>query len=233
VPMDPVRLAELRRSYAAGGLAEADLAADPYTQFARWLGEAADAGLTEPNAMVLGTVGTVGTGSTVGTVGPDAGPSARTVLLKGVDADGFVFFTNYTSRKGTELAASPAASLLFPWYDLERQVSVVGTVSRTDRGQTEAYFRSRPYGSRIGAWASRQSAVIAGRQGLDARYAELAARWPDTGPDSVPVPDFWGGFRLVAQAVEFWQGRPSRLHDRLRYVRTPSDPPWTVERLAP
>src|SRR5450432_946279 len=121
--MDPVRLAELRRSYAAGGLAEADLAADPYAQFERWLGEAADAGLTEPNAMVLGTLGAGGV------------PSARTVLLKGVDAEGFVFFTNYTSRKGTELAASGAASLLFPWYDLERQVSVVGTVRRVDRAQ--------------------------------------------------------------------------------------------------
>ncbi len=222
--MDTQRLADLRRSYAAGGLAAQDLASDPYSQFQTWLAEAVHAGLTEPNAMVLGTVG------------PGAQPSARTVLLKGVDERGFVFYTNYTSRKGAELGAHAAASLLFPWYDVERQVSVAGAVSRVDRAETEAYFRSRPYASRLGAWASRQSTVIAGRDELEARYAELAARWPDTGEESVPVPDFWGGFRLDPQTVEFWQGRPSRLHDRLRYVASSGEGAgrsWTVERLSP
>jgi pyridoxamine 5'-phosphate oxidase len=164
-----------------------------------------------------------------------------------------VFFTNYTSRKGRQLQAHPGASLLFPWYDLERQVSVSGTVRKVAAAESAAYFRSRPYGSRIGAWTSRQSEVIGSRDGLEQRYAELLRRWPDGPPpglpDAVPVPDFWGGFRLVPDAVEFWQGRPSRLHDRLRYVRSsvagaPAGAPagvadgagagaWRVERLSP
>jgi pyridoxamine 5'-phosphate oxidase len=215
--MDARQLAELRRGYAGAGLSEANLAVDPHTQFDAWLAEAFSAGVTEPNAMVLGTLG------------PDGQPSARTVLLKGVDARGFVFFTNYGSRKARELATHPVASLLFPWYDLERQVVVLGQTSRVDAAETEAYFTSRPYESRLGAWASRQSEVLAGREVLDRRYAELAARWPA----DVPVPQFWGGFRLVAQSVEFWQGRPSRLHDRLRYVREASGGGWRVERLSP
>ena len=221
--VDARQLADLRRGYADVGLAEQDLAADPITQFRRWLADAVAAGLTEPNAMVLGTVGA------------DGRPSARTVLLKGVDEGvdpgvdqaGFVFFTSYASRKGRELDAGPAASLLFPWYDLERQVAVLGAVRRVDRAQTQEYFRSRPRGSQLGAWASRQSSVISGREVLEDRYAELAARWPG----EVPVPDFWGGFRLVPESVEFWQGRPSRLHDRLRYVR--ADQRWQVERVSP
>jgi pyridoxamine 5'-phosphate oxidase len=208
-------LPDLRRAYADAGLAEESLAADPVRQLERWLSDAVAAGLTEPNAMVLATVGA------------DSVPSARTVLLKGLDGRGLSFFTNYSSRKGTELAAHPAASVVFPWYDLERQVVAIGSVSRVDRAETEDYFRSRPRGSQLGAWASRQSQPIGGRGDLDERYAELEARWPG----EVPVPDFWGGFRLVPETVEFWQGRPSRLHDRLRYVRVPDG--WVIERLSP
>ena len=215
--VDAGRLADLRRAYADVGLSETDCAADPFSQFTLWLADAVEAGLTEPNAMVLGTVGA------------DRLPSARTVLLKGVDDRGFVFFTNYASRKGLELAAHPVASLLFPWYDLERQVAVAGQVSTVDLAETQAYFRSRPRGSQLGAWASRQSSVIGGRAGLEERYAELAARWPQ----EVPVPDFWGGLRVVPDSVEFWQGRPSRLHDRLRYVRAEPGQGWRLERLSP
>ena len=221
--MDPTALADLRRSYADQGLAEDDLAADPYDQLDRWLTEAVAAGITEPNAMVLGTVGAGGV------------PGARTVLLKGAGPDGLVFFTNYTSRKGVELAGNPAVSLVFPWYDLQRQVVVVGLTHRVGRAETEAYFRSRPRGSQLGAWASRQSSVLPageGRAALDARYAALAERWPDGA--QVPVPDFWGGVRVVPDTVEFWQGRPSRLHDRLRYVRSSAGPAiWSVGRLCP
>ncbi len=208
-------LADLRRAYADAGLAETSLAPDPVRQLERWLSDAVAAGLSEPNAMVLATVGA------------DSVPSARTVLLKGLDERGLSFFTNYGSRKGTELTAHPAASVIFPWYDLERQVVAVGSVSRVGRAETEEYFRSRPRGSQLGAWASRQSQPVAGRGDLDERYAELDARWPG----EIPVPDFWGGFRLVPETVEFWQGRPSRLHDRLRYVRVPDG--WVVERLSP
>ena len=226
--MDPAALADLRLSYSDRGLAEDDLAADPYDQLDRWLTEAVAAGLTEPNAMVLGTVG-------VGADGSAAVPSARTVLLKGAGPDGLVFFTSYTSRKGTELAGNPAVSLVFPWYDLQRQVVVIGRTHRVDRAETEAYFHSRPRASQLGAWASRQSSVLPageGRAALDARYAALALRWPDG--TQVPVPDFWGGVRVVPETMEFWQGRPSRLHDRLRYVRgSAGSAGWRLERLSP
>ncbi len=208
-------MAELRRDYARAGLSESDLAPTWPQQFDRWFGEAA--GLLEPNAVVLATAS------------PDAVPSARTVLLKAYDERGLVVFTNLTSRKGREALANPSATLLFPWVELERQVTVSGAVEQVTREETAAYFRSRPRGSQIGAWVSRQSSVVADREVLERRRAELEERFAD-GP--VPVPDFWGGLRVVPSSVEFWQGRPSRLHDRLRYRRDDGGA-WLVERLSP
>ena len=207
-------LAELRRDYARAGLSEQDLAATWQAQLARWFTEAGS--LREPNAVVLATASAAGA------------PSARTVLVKGVDERGLVLFTNLTSRKAHELAENPRASLVLPWIDLERQVVVEGTVAQVSRAETEAYFRTRPRGSQIGAWTSHQSAVIPGREVLEERRAELEERF--AGQD-VPVPDFWGGLRLTPTSVEFWQGRPDRLHDRLRFRSTDSG--WVVERLAP
>ncbi|MDH2427052.1 pyridoxamine 5'-phosphate oxidase [Sphaerisporangium sp. TRM90804] len=205
----------LRRTYEGRPLEEADLAADPVTQFASWFADAVDSGLPEPNAMVLATASGGGR------------PAARTVLLKGYDRRGFVFYTNYESRKGRDLAENPRACLMFPWHPIRRQVRVEGTVVRLPREDSAAYFHSRPYGSRIGAWASRQSAVIHSREELDRRYDELAERWPE----EPPIPDFWGGFLVVPAEVEFWQGRADRMHDRLRYRRAGGA--WMVERLAP
>ena len=213
---DP-NLAGMRQEYMAEGLDAADLDADPIAQFERWLSEVVDAGLPEPNAMV------------VASVSADCAPSTRMTLLKFVDARGFVFFTNYTSRKAGELTGNEAVSLLFPWHALRRQVIVTGTASRLPAAESAAYFRSRPRGSQLGAWASRQSSVLSTRAELDERFAELAARWPE-GTD-VPIPDFWGGFVVAPTAVEFWQGRVSRLHDRLKYVRAGGG--WALERLAP
>jgi pyridoxamine 5'-phosphate oxidase len=218
--------AAMRKQYRAESFTEDLLAADPYTQFARWFTEAADSGLAEPNAMV------------VSTADADGGPSSRTVLLKGYDTRGFVFYTNYGSRKGRDLGVNPQASLLFPWHSIARQVIVAGGVSLVSREETEAYFHSRPYGSRIGAWASDQSSVVGSREELERRYAEFAARYPEG--TEVPVPPYWGGFRVRAARVEFWQGRENRLHDRLLYEAvTGADAGdgasgiWTVRRLAP
>lgn len=212
--LDP---AAMRARYGAAGLAEKDLAADPLPQFERWFTQAVDSGLHEPNAMVLATAD------------PSGVPSVRTVLLKQYDNRGFVFFTNYGSRKGREIEANPRVSLLFPWHGIARQVIVSGTAERTGRDETAAYFRTRPHGSQLGAWASEQSSTVASRAELDQLYAELAERYPE-GTD-VPAPPQWGGYRVVPERVEFWQGRENRLHDRLRYVR--EDDTWTIERLCP
>nr|WP_236243052.1 pyridoxamine 5'-phosphate oxidase [Streptomyces sp. CC228A] len=209
----------MREQYHTAELCEQDLAAAPMDQFARWFGDATESReIHEPNAMV------------VSTATPEGRPSSRTVLLKHYDARGFVFFTNYTSRKGHELAANPYASLLFPWHPIARQVVVTGTATRVGRDETAAYFRTRPHGSRLGAWASDQSSVIASRAELLAAYEELAARYPEG--EQVPVPPHWGGYLVVPDAVEFWQGHENRLHDRLRYVRD-GERGWRVERLAP
>jgi pyridoxamine 5'-phosphate oxidase len=207
----------MRRSYAGAELGEATVAGTWFEQFRRWFTDAADA-LTEPNAMVLATVGEGGR------------PNARTVLLKAYDETGLVFYTNATSRKGQELAANPIATVVFPWIPLQRQVRVTGSVAPISRAETAAYFKTRPYGSQLGAWASHQSAVLSSRAELEERYEELERRWPS----EVPVPDFWGGFRLTPDEVEFWQGRPDRLHDRLQFRRTgDGDSDWVLERLAP
>ena len=221
VPADAARsepavdLAALREEYARAGLDEADLAPDPLTMFDRWMREALEADLYDANAMV------------VATVGPDFAPSARMVLLKGLTQEGFVFFTNTGSRKGSELAGNPRCALLFPWHVLERQVRVDGVATPLRREAVEAYFDSRPRGSQLGAWASRQSQVVSSREELTAAYDAAQARFPDT----VPTPDEWGGYVVRPEAVEFWQGRPGRMHDRLRYRRTSDG--WVTERLAP
>ncbi|MEV4493347.1 pyridoxamine 5'-phosphate oxidase [Micromonospora coxensis] len=209
----------MRNEYAADlGLSETDLAADWHTQFDRWFADAVAAGLPEPNAMVVGTADAAGR------------PSGRTVLLKGYDPEGFVFYTNHASRKGAEIAANPWASLVFPWFPMQRQVVVTGRVEQVDRVETEAYFASRPRGSQLGAWASTQSRVIPDRAALDAAYEEVAARFAGVG--QIPAPPHWGGLRVRPEAVEFWQGRASRLHDRLRFRRADHGD-WVVERLAP
>ena len=215
----PRSLAALRRDYSRAGLSEGDVAATWDAQLDRWFTEAQD--LLEPNAVVLATAT------------PDGRPSARTVLLKAYDDRGLVVFTNLTSRKGREVAANPRASLVFPWIELERQVVVCGAVEPVSPQETQAYFRSRPRGSQLGAWASRQSTVVPSRQVLEERRAVLEQRFAG---QEVPVPEFWGGLRVVPETVEFWQGRPDRLHDRLQFRRTgPSgdDPGWVLERLSP
>ena len=210
-------LAALREEYGRAGLSEDDLAADPITMFERWIREAIAAGLPDPNAMVASTVG------------PDLAPSSRMVLLKEVSADGFVFYTNTGSRKGRELAGNSRCALLFPWHPLERQVRVDGVAAPVSRAAVAAYFAVRPRGSQLGAHASAQSRVTT-REELAAAYARAESRWPESaGP--VPVPEEWGGYVVRPDAVEFWQGRPGRMHDRLVYRR--SGAAWVTERLAP
>ncbi len=213
-------LARLREEYQDAGLARADLPADPLELWQRWLREAQAAGVVEINAMI------------VSTIDPDGTPSVRTVLCKGADSRGFVFYTNYDSRKGTALGAEPRLALLFPWHQLSRQVIVNGVSERTSREESEAYFATRPRGAQISAWASAQSQPIADRVSLEARHREIEARY-DGQP--VPCPPHWGGYLVRPQTIEFWQGRNDRLHDRLRYVaRTGTGgPEWDVQRLCP
>jgi len=209
----------MRREYDRAELSEAALAGTWSAQFTRWFDEAVESGLlVEPNAMVLATASL------------DGLPSGRTVLLKAHDDAGFVFFTNYESRKGRELAVNPYAALVFPWYPLHRQVIVTGRVSRVSREQTEAYFATRPLGSQIGAWASPQSQVIPSREPIVRAFEDMTAAWHEN-REPIRAPEHWGGFRVAPQTVEFWQGRADRLHDRLRYRQT--DTGWTTERLAP
>lgn len=207
---------EIRKEYERGRLLESDVPADPLALFAAWLRDAVEAGLREPNAMTLATAT------------PEGRPSARVLLLKGVDARGFSFFTNYASRKGQELAANPFAALCFWWGPLERQVRVEGVAAPLPAAESDAYYQSRPLGSRLGAWASAQSQVIPGRDVLEARLAELQAEYATGEP---PRPPHWGGYLLVPDCIEFWQGGPHRLHDRIRYTR--SGATWRTERLSP
>jgi pyridoxamine 5'-phosphate oxidase len=209
-------LAELRTDYARSELRKAGVDPDPLRQFRHWLEEAIAAELPEPNAMTLATVDT------------DGRPKARVVLLKGLDETGFLFFTHYTSAKGRQLAANPHAALVFLWHELERQVRIEGRVERLPRAESEGYFRSRPRASQLGALASRQSEVVANRETLEQRFAELERQYAGGG---IPMPEQWGGYRLLPTLLEFWQGRPGRLHDRLRYRRQEGG--WWLERLEP
>ena len=213
-------LEELRWDYASGTLRREDLSPDPLLQFKGWFEDAVSAGLREPNAMTLSTVGL------------DGRPTSRTVLMKDYTESGISFFTNYESRKGREIESNPSASLLFFWRELERQVQVRGTISKLPAEQSDEYFSSRPYDSRIGAWASRQSEEIPDRAWLEDRVAEFEKRYPDTGaPDCVPRPASWGGYRLDPDTVEFWQGQPGRKHDRFVYHREGNE--WKVSRWSP
>lgn len=215
--MSQVSIADLRENYTQAGLSQADVASDPISQFQTWFDAAVSAQLPEPNAMTLATVSR------------DARPSARIVLLKGLDQRGFVFYTNYNSRKGQQLAANSWASLVFVWLSLERQVRVEGQVEKVSDEETEQYFHSRPRGSQIGAWVSEQSSVIRDRQVLESELARLEQQYQD---QPIPRPPHWGGFRVKPNWVEFWQGRPNRLHDRIGY-QLEANQHWTISRLAP
>lgn len=209
-------LAELRQNYSMGGLSESEAGGDPFALFRMWFEQAMAAGVAEPNAFVLATADESGS------------PSARLVLLKALDDRGFTFFTNYDSRKGREMDANPRAAMVFPWHALERQVRIEGAVEKVTAAESDDYFANRPLGSRLGAWASAQSTLIPDREFLERRHAELMARYPD---GNVPRPEHWGGYRVLPACIEFWQGRPSRLHDRILF--TLRDGRWVKNRLSP
>jgi pyridoxamine 5'-phosphate oxidase len=232
-------MADLREEYSIGGLDRADLSPDPLSQFETWFGDAARTrsggrgrqigiALYKLWHAILGRAPADVNAMTLATVSGEGTPSARTVLLKGVDARGFIFFTNYDSRKGRELSGNPNAALTFFWPELERQVCVAGTVAKLPAAESEAYFKSRPRGSQLGAWASNQSSVVADRAVLEKQWQEVAARFPQ----AVPLPPNWGGYALSPTRIEFWQGRPSRLHDRFSYSKQ-ANGAWQLDRLAP
>lgn len=212
----PSDIASLRIDYARHSLDESDVGTDPIAFARHWLDEAIRAELPEPTAMTLATAS------------PDGAPNARVVLLKAIDQGGFTFFTDYRSRKGLELELNPRAALVFVWLELERQVRITGTVAKVTREESDAYYHSRPEKSRMGAWASHQSTVIANRAVLERQFAEVQQRHAD---GNIPAPAHWGGYRVTPETVEFWQGRRSRLHDRIRFVRAAEG--WTIERLSP
>ncbi|WP_343238552.1 pyridoxamine 5'-phosphate oxidase [Streptomyces sp. SID13031] len=210
-------LGEMRETYGLGELLEEQVDADPVKQFGVWLAQAAEAGVHEPNAMVLATAD------------QDGKPSARTVLLKGLDERGLVFYTNQQSRKADDLAANPACALVFPWLAMERQVRVEGTASKLPADEVDAYFASRPRGSQLGAWSSQQSQPVDSREELDLQYESYERQWPEG--TEISTPYFWGGYRIEPVVFEFWQGRTGRLHDRLQYQRTGDS--WQLRRLQP
>ncbi len=210
-------IADLRREYTRAGLERGDLDEDPVAQFERWFEEACAVGVREPNAMSLATVDGVGS------------PGLRTVLLKYFDRTGFVFFTNLESSKASQISRNSQVSLLFPWLELERQVTISGPAATVSRAETLRYFSRRPRESQVGAWISRQSSVISSRKLLRMKFEEMRRKWHD---GEVPLPDFWGGYRVWPESIEFWQGRPNRLHDRFLYRRM-EDNLWQIDRLAP
>jgi pyridoxamine 5'-phosphate oxidase len=212
-----MELASLRESYTKGGLGERDLRKNPFEQFRVWFEQAQAAEIIEPNAMTLATAT------------PDGIPSARMVLLKGFDERGFAFFTNYESQKGRELAENPHAALVFYWAELERQVRITGTVTKTSQAESEAYWSTRPVASQLGAWVSEQSTVVPNRKVLEEQMAALEKWYEDV---EIPAPPYWGGYRVAPETIEFWQGRPNRLHDRFRYTKA-GEGKWQIERLSP
>lgn len=210
------KIDHLRKEYRSRGLRKKDLDANPFQQFSLWFKEAEEAGLTEPNAMTLATAGASGC------------VTARTVLLKAFDEKGFVFFTNYSSKKARQIEENPQVALLLPWIDLERQVAISGRAEKLSAKQSLAYFVSRPFNSRVGAWVSHQSKAVSSRKILEMKFAEMKRKFAD---GQVPLPDFWGGYRVMPESIEFWQGSESRLHDRFVYSRDAGG--WNIERLSP
>lgn len=213
---DNHHIAHLRKNYQLMGLDENSIRTDPMEQFSLWFNAALESEITEPNAMILSTVS------------PEGSPSSRTVLLKGLETDGFIFFTNYESEKGRHIGNNDNVAILFLWLDLERQVRITGKASKIDSLASESYFKSRPVDSQIGAWASSQSEVVPGREYLEKKFESMKRRFSD---GEIPLPPFWGGYKVVPSKMEFWQGRPNRLHDRILYTRSGNG--WKIERLSP